>query len=146
MRQGNIKHIFLHAANFIQGPIPLLDDPWRRVDVVSVLPPSSLLDFNLYPLSLIHFTHLLQLVTELCIFKRSSRGEDWYNINPLPRIIKQRDWALNEGWCVEEYMFILTLSHMCMTLFLLGVELIVPRLGRGGWARNPPPPSLLSWI
>ena len=38
MRQGRNKHIFLHSATFIQGPSPILDDPWRRVDVVPVLP------------------------------------------------------------------------------------------------------------
>ena len=37
-------------------------------------PASSLLDFNLYPLSLIRLLHLLRLVTELCIGPRSSRG------------------------------------------------------------------------
>ena len=39
MRQGKNKHIFLHTATFIQGPIPLLDDPWQKVDVLPVLPP-----------------------------------------------------------------------------------------------------------
>ena len=34
-------------------------------------PPSSLLDFNLYPLSLIRLLHLLRIVTELCIGPRS---------------------------------------------------------------------------
>ena len=60
-------------------------------------PASSLPDFNVYPLSHIRFPCLLRLVTELCIGPRSSRGEDWYKINPTPRINKQRDWALNEG-------------------------------------------------
>ena len=75
-------------------------------------PPYSLLDLNLYPLSHIRFSRLLRLVTEFCIGPRSSRGEYWYNIKPPPRIIKQRAWALNEGCCVDKYMFPFPLSHM----------------------------------
>ena len=98
---------------------------WER----RTLPLSFLLDFNLYPLSHIRFPRLLWLVTELCIVTRSSRGEDWYNIKPPPRIIKQRAWALNEGWWVEEYIIILSLSHMCMALLLLGAQEIDSKMG-----------------
>ena len=49
---------------------------------------SLLLDFNLYLLSHIRYPCLLRILTELGICPRSSRGEDWYRINPLPRIIK----------------------------------------------------------
>ena len=93
--------------------------------------PSSLLDFNLYPLSHIHFTHLLRFVTELCTCPRSSRGEDWYIINPPPMIIRQRAWDLNEGYCLEEYMFISFLSHMGMTVLLLGEKDIDSKMGEG---------------
>ena len=75
-------------------------------------PPSFLLDFNSYPLSHICYPCLLQIVTELCICQRSSRGEEWYNTNLPPRITKQRAWALNEGCCVDKYMCIFSLSHM----------------------------------
>ena len=95
-------------------------------------PASSLLDFNLCPLSHISLPCLLRLLTEMCISQRSSRGEDWYNINPPPRIIKQRAWALNEGCCVEEYMFILTLSHMGMAVLLLGGQVIDSKMGSEG--------------
>ena len=43
MRQGQTKHIFLHASTFIQGPCPLLDDLWRRFDVIPFLPPLNFL-------------------------------------------------------------------------------------------------------
>ena len=92
-------------------------------------PLSSLLDFNLYPLSQICFPCLLQLVTELFIGPRRSKGEEWYNINPLPRINKQRAWALNEGCCVEEYMYSFSLSHMGMAVLLLGGQEIYPKMG-----------------
>ena len=59
------------------------------------VPPSYLLDFNLYPLSHIRFPYLLRLVMEFYIGPISSRWEEWYNINPPPRIIKQRAWDLN---------------------------------------------------
>ena len=66
---------------------------WMGKDTFA--PLSSLLDFNLYFLSHIRLLYLLWLVMELCIVTRISRGEDWYNINPPPRIIKLRSWALN---------------------------------------------------
>ena len=37
------KHIFLHAATFIQGPSPLLVESPRRVDVVPFPPPLNFL-------------------------------------------------------------------------------------------------------
>ena len=37
-------------------------------------------------------------------------------------------------------MFILTLSHMGMVVFLLGDKLLIPRWGRGVWARKLSPP------
>ena len=37
-------------------------------------------------------------------------------------------------------MFILTLSHMCMTLLLLGLELIDSKIGAGWMGKEPPPP------
>ena len=91
---------------------------WMGEEII--VPPSSLLYFNLYPCSHIRFPHLLMIVMELCTGLRSSRGEDWYNINPLPRIIKQRDWALNECCCIDEYMFNMSLTHMGMAVLLLG--------------------------
>ena len=93
--------------------------------------PLFSLGFNLYPLNHICFTHLLRLVRELCIGPRSSRGEDWYNINPLPKIIKQGAWYLNECCCVEKYRFIFTLSHMGMVVLLLGGQVIDSKLGAG---------------
>ena len=93
--------------------------------------PSSLLDFDLYPLSHICFSCLLRIVMELRIGPRSSRGEDWYNINSPPRIIKHRAWALNEGCCVEEYIFILTLSYMGMLLLLFGGQEVYSKMGAG---------------
>ena len=92
-------------------------------------PPSFLLDFNLYLLSHICFPRLLRIVTELCIGPRNSRGEKWYNIKPPPRIIKQRAWALNEGCCVKEYMFIFSLSHMGMAVLLFGGQEFYPKMG-----------------
>ena len=71
-------------------------------------------------------------MTELFIGPRSSKGEKWYNIDPPPRINKQSAWALNEGCCVEEYMFIFSLSHMGMVVFLLGGQEIDSRMGEGG--------------
>ena len=52
-----------------------------------ISPPSSLLDLKFFPLSHIHISCLFLLVTELLIGPISSRGEDCYNINPLPIII-----------------------------------------------------------
>ena len=75
-------------------------------------PPFFSLVLALFALSHIRFPHLLRLVTELYIGPRSLGGEDWYNINPPPRNIKQRAWDLNEGCCVDEYMFIFSLSNM----------------------------------
>ena len=55
--------------------------------------------------------HLLTL--ERCVYRpKKFKGGDWYNINPPPRIIKQRDWALNEGNFVDECMFPFSLSSM----------------------------------
>ena len=52
-------------------------------------PFSSLLDFNLYPLSHTYFPRILWLVTELCIVTWSSRGEEkgvkvYTPIDPAP--------------------------------------------------------------
>ena len=110
------------------------------------LPPSSLMDFNLYPISHIHLPRISRILTEFRIGPISSRGEDWYNIILPPSIIKQRAWALNEGCCVEEYMFILTLAHMVMAVLFLGGIKLIPRWGRGGWARRILSLSHLSWI
>ena len=65
---------------------------WMGKEIFTL--PSSLLDLNLYPLSLIHFPCLLQIVTYLCIGPRSSEGYNCYSINPPPRIIKQMAWDL----------------------------------------------------
>ena len=56
----------------------------------NVYPPFFSLVLAFFPLSHIRFPHLLRLVIELCIGPRSLGGEDWYNINTMPRIIKQR--------------------------------------------------------
>ena len=59
-------------------------------------------------------------------------------------IIKQRDWALNECCCVDEYMFILSLSHMGMTVMLLGRQVIDSKLGGGVNGRGKFFPPLFS--
>ena len=38
---------------------------------------------------------------------------------------------MNEGWCVDKYMFIISLSHLGMALLLLGVQVIDIKMGTG---------------
>ena len=109
------------------------------------LPPLFSLSFQQYLLSHICFPCLLRIVTELCIGARSSRGEKWYNIKPPPRIIKQRAWALNEGCCVEEYMFPFSLSRMGIAVFLLRRKFIDSKMGAGWICEEIFAPPLLSW-
>ena len=62
-------------------------------------------------------------------------------------IIKQTEWALNEGCCINEYMFIISLSHMGMVVLLLGGQEIDSKMGVEwmGVVIFAPPSSLLDF-
>ena len=95
------------------------------------LPPLFSPGFQLVPPQSHPFSFLLRIVTELCIGPRTSWGGGWYTINLLPRIIKYKDWALNEGCCVEEYILLFPCLIWVMVVLLLGGQDIDSKMGAG---------------
>ena len=72
-------------------------------------------------------------------------GEDWYNINLSPSIFKPRAWALNEGCCVDEYMYFLSFFSMVYGSVVAWQE-IDSKMGAGWMGKEMFAPPLLTRV